>query len=279
MHGPDYVNDDILSLGMRADEARRSLPSSSRVLYQRVHVVASAATVQSGLSIPAPASEVRLTDTPAGLEDALHLVRALKEAASDRVVCAFSLAVLHERARGGWGDIARVLKQLAAAGLADVAELPADATDDLNGEISRARSAGLYARRVTIGHPLGDGKLDVLDRIRRAAEDLGGIVRVAPLPRHVPTDRPTTGFEDVRLVALARLTLNDLAQAAPLYIEVDWTLYGPKLAQVALTFGADFLDAVPATTDESLGPRRSTVAEVERNIRAAGFEPEEYRPS
>ena len=37
-----------------------------------------------------------------------------------------------------------------------------------------------------------------------------------------------------------------------------WTgrLYGPKLAQVALTFGADHLDAVPATSDAALGPRR-----------------------
>ncbi len=65
----------------------------------------------------------------------------------------------------------------------------------------------------------------------------------------------------------------------PIAIEVDWLLYGPKLAQVALTFGADFLDAVPATSDESMGRRRQTVEDVERNIRAAGFEPEEYRPA
>jgi 2-iminoacetate synthase ThiH len=80
------------------------------------------------------------------------------------------------------------------------------------------------------------------------------------------------------MVALTRLVLTELPTSAPIFVEVDWTLYGPKLAQVALTFGADFLDAVPATSDDSLGRRRGTVEDVERNIRAAGFEPEEYRP-
>jgi 2-iminoacetate synthase ThiH len=81
------------------------------------------------------------------------------------------------------------------------------------------------------------------------------------------------------MVALARLVLAEVASPTPVYVEVDWSLYGPKLAQVALAFGADFLDAVPATTDDSLGRRRGTVEDVERNIRAAGFEPEEYRPA
>ena len=76
---------------------------------------------------------------------------------------------------------------------------------------------------------------------------------------------------------MARLALKDVGRRG-VSIEVDWSLYGPKLAQVALTFGADHLDAVPATSDAQLGPRRATVEDVERNIRAAGFEPHEYRP-
>ena len=53
---------------------------------------------------------------------------------------------------------------------------------------------------------------------------------------------------------------------------MDWSLYGPKLAQVALTMGADDLDAVSAEDDQSLGPRRAPLEEVRRNIRAAGYE-------
>ena len=80
------------------------------------------------------------------------------------------------------------------------------------------------------------------------------------------------------MIALSRLAFAEVKRYGSVSIEVDWSLYGPKLAQVALTFGADHLDAVAATSDPALGPRRATVADVERNIRAAGFEPREYRP-
>ena len=48
---------------------------------------------------------------------------------------------------------------------------------------------------------------------------------------------PTTGYDDVKRIALARLVVDNIAS-----IQVDWTLYGPKLAQVALTVGADDID-------------------------------------
>jgi 2-iminoacetate synthase ThiH len=56
---------------------------------------------------------------------------------------------------------------------------------------------------------------------------------------------------------------------------VDWLRYGPKLAQVALTFGADDLDCVSATHDAPDGRRRAPLEEVRRNIEAAGFSPAE----
>ena len=71
----------------------------------------------------------------------------------------------------------------------------------------------------------------------------------------------------MKRVALARLSV-DVSS-----IQVDWALYGPKLAQVALTVGADDLDAVSAIDDLSEGRRRAPLEDVLRNIRAAGFEP------
>ena len=73
-----------------------------------------------------------------------------------------------------------------------------------------------------------------------------------------------------RAVALARLALPSVKN-----IQVDWAQYGPKLAQVALTFGANDLDRVSTSDDASLGKRRTSVEDVRRNIAAAGFTPVE----
>ncbi len=81
---------------------------------------------------------------------------------------------------------------------------------------------------------------------------------------------PTTGYADVRQVALARVVAANVES-----IQVDWPLYGPKLAQVALTVGADDVDGVSAVDDGALGTRRSPLEEIRNNIRAAGLEPVE----
>jgi aminodeoxyfutalosine synthase len=79
---------------------------------------------------------------------------------------------------------------------------------------------------------------------------------------------PTTGYDDVKRVALARLFVENIPS-----IQVDWALYGPKLAQVALTVGANDVDGVSAADDAGTGPRRAPLEEIRRNIQAAGLEP------
>jgi len=74
----------------------------------------------------------------------------------------------------------------------------------------------------------------------------------------------------VKRVALARLCADNIPS-----IQVDWSLYGPKLAQVALTVGADDVDAVSAEDEAAGGPRRAPLQEIRRNIIAAGQEPVE----
>jgi 2-iminoacetate synthase ThiH len=58
-------------------------------------------------------------------------------------------------------------------------------------------------------------------------------------------------------------------------IQVDWARHGPKLAQVALLFGASDLDRVSPSDAAPLGHRRAPLEEVERNIRAAFLQPVE----
>jgi hypothetical protein len=271
----DLQTMDILTLGMRADEARQRAGRDRAVTYTRVHIIKDQSAAE--IPVPAPAAEVRIAETPENFEAALALVRQVRQAAGDRPLAAFSLATLADRARGGWGDLGAVLERLAAAGLHDVAEVPVDEIDDLPGVIQIARSNGIAVRRVTMTHPASHRGSDLIERVRKC-HAIAAVTRFAPLPRLVPHDKPTTGYEDIRMVALSRLALS-AATSPPVSIEVDWSLYGPKLAQVALTFGADHLDAVPATNDEALGRRRATIEEVERNIRAAGFEPREERPA
>ena len=97
--------------------------------------------------------------------------------------------------------------------------------------------------------------------------EFGCIHSLNPLPSVLNPFRPTTGYEDVKMVAIARLAAPDIPS-----IQVDWQRYGPKLAQVALTFGADDLYGVSASDEAPEGRRRAPLEEVTRNVEAAGFE-------
>ena len=110
----------------------------------------------------------------------------------------------------------------------------------------------------------------LLEQTRPVQRVVAVIRAFAPLPRSSNPAVPTTGYDDVKRIALARLVVDNISS-----IQVDWMLYGPKLAQVALTFGADDVDGVSAADETTEGRRRAPLAEIQRNIRAAGLEPVE----
>ena len=89
----------------------------------------------------------------------------------------------------------------------------------------------------------------------------------APLPVEASAEQPTTGYDDMRHVALARLVLDNVA-----HIQAHWTRMGAKLSQSCLLFGANDIDAVPARDAMPHGPRRAILEEVRRNITAASLE-------
>jgi aminodeoxyfutalosine synthase len=91
---------------------------------------------------------------------------------------------------------------------------------------------------------------------------------VAPLPKRVAAEAPSTGYDDTRLIALATLLVDGVDR-----VQVDWRQHGAKLSQVALLFGANDVDHVPATDEAPLGPRRAPLEEVRRNIAAASLTP------
>jgi aminodeoxyfutalosine synthase len=124
--------------------------------------------------------------------------------------------------------------------------------------------------RVTVHQVTSADPLSQLHAISELQRRVGVLRAFAPLPRRTNPAAPSTGYDDVKRVALARIVCENVPS-----IQVDWSLYGPKLAQVALTVGVDDVDAVSPLDDSTEGRRRAPLEEVRRNIRAAGFEPTE----
>jgi aminodeoxyfutalosine synthase len=254
---------DVLSLGMLADEARRARIGDA-VSYTRVLEIGLLAGSDSSGSWPDAADEVRLMTLPESLEETQRLIATVRERVGTRRLTGFSLGELLARP---WGQTSRVLGALKHAGLDAIAEAPVDVV--AAADVGLAADAGLGPARLCVQR-WSDNRVALVARARVIVEQHPSLRRFAPLAREQSVATPTTGYHDVRLVALARLALPAVPQ-----IEVDWQQYGPKLAQVALMFGANHLDRVSPFDDPALGPRRATVEEVRRNIAAAGFRPAE----
>jgi len=186
-------------------------------------------------------------------------------------VSAFSLADLERAADGSEHSLAELLQLIRRSGVTAIAEAPLDLLTRPEASLEAVRAADLALARLTIERP-GDRQARVawLTRASELQHTFGWIRSFAPLPRTWDPAVPTTGYEDVRQVALARLIADNIPS-----IQVDWALYGPKLAQVALTVGADDIDAVSASDEAPDGRRRSPLEEILRNIKAAALVPVE----
>ena len=253
---------DLVRLGALADERRRALRGDRATFVRVAEVQAKNIPPES---VSRPAGELRLAGCPAAASRVADTVRAAVRAAGDIPVSGFALDELVDLCGGDVACFDDLMAALRAAGLAYVAEARVERTAD-PAWIARAAAAGVPVARWTV-----DSSLAGSAALRRIA-GWGTDVRVpalAPLPRAV-AERPSTGYEDVRQVALARLLVDNTES-----IQVDWRRYGPQLAQVALTFGADDVDGVSPSDVSQHGPRRAPLEEITRNIRAAGLVPVE----
>jgi CofH/MqnC C-terminal region len=256
---------DIISLGIAADEVRRAR-HGARTTYVRVADVETAPG--SALSIPSAAGEIRIIGTAATKASALQRVTEVVAVAAGKPVSGYSLADLEVLAAQERITLRDLLEQLRAAGLELVAEAPFDCLRDPKRSIEEVNIAGMRLARLTI-HQLPTNDIEGLyKQIAALQYDVAVIPGFAPLPRKMNPAVPTTGFDDVKRVAVARLFLEHVPS-----IQVDWSLYGPKLAQVALTVGANDVDAVSPLDDSAEGRRRAPLEEIRRNIRAAGQDP------
>jgi aminodeoxyfutalosine synthase len=141
------------------------------------------------------------------------------------------------------------------------------------------------------GHIESDeDRVDHLLQLRKLQDETHGFETFIPLAFHTANTElgkminrsETTGFMDLKNVAVARLLLDNFP-----HIKAYWIMMTPRVAQVALKFGADDLDGTvveekiyhDAGAETPLGMTRQ---EIVRLIREAGQEPFErdtlYRP-
>jgi hypothetical protein len=250
---------DLVAIGMMADEIRRQRHGRETTFVRvfEAHVDAVPARLPANVS----AGEFRLTGRPASVAAAVAAVAAMRRLAGTAPLFGYSLADLEPL------GVPDTYAQLSGAGLDGIAELPIDLLAD-PGSVRGARNSGLRVLRVTVDAAPAD-LLEMLGAVKTLSDEVGGFQAFAPLPRHLSVTAPTTGYDDVKCVALSRMLL-DIPS-----IQVDWPLYGPKLAQVGLIVGADDIDGVLASEPGTLGPRRTALEEIRGNIRAAGLEPVE----
>jgi aminodeoxyfutalosine synthase len=139
----------------------------------------------------------------------------------------------------------------------------------------RSNCTMLYGHVERVEH-----KVDHLLRLRELQDETGGFNAFIPLAYHPENNYMglrfhTTGLEDLRHLATSRLVLDNVP-----HVKAYWIMISPKLAQVALSFGADDLDGTVveetiyhmagAQTDQSLSR-----AELVRIVGLAGFVPVE----
>jgi aminodeoxyfutalosine synthase len=262
------VSHDLVTIGMIADDCRRRR-HGRRTTFVRVaryppgpHPPADA--------VPDPAREVRIEGAPPSVAAAVETVRALAPLAAGRPLTGFSLADLADLAAREGAALADVARRLREAGLEAVADVPVDRLADAARAVEAVRTGGLEARTLTVHRMDSASPLETIRRAVALQADASGFLAFAPLARTIDPEAPSTGYDDVKQVALARLLADNIGS-----IQIDWRGYGPKLAQVALTVGADDVDGVAPSDGDAPGARRAPLEEIRRNIRAAALDPVE----
>src|SRR5512137_2226954 len=210
---------DILTLGMLADEARRKRHGASTTFVRVADVELPGAGAP--IVIPPLAREVRVRAQAAALASRLSALHEIVKAAGKVPVTACSLADLERYARETGKPLIGILRGIRGTGVAAIAEAPVDDLADAESALDAVREAGLGLARLTVERPAEPAaRLALVARAAELQHALGWLRSFAPLPRAWSAATPTTGYEDVRQIALARLIADNIPS-----IQVDWALY------------------------------------------------------
>src|SRR5579871_2414683 len=189
----------------------------------------------------------------------LDLVRGLKERFPRVHIKAFTMVEVAFLARRAKLTIEQTLVKLREAGVdsmpgggaeifsARVRSIICDHKIDGEEWLETARLAHKMGFRLNAtmlyGHiENNEDRVDHMLKLRALQDETGGFQTFIPLafhPENTPLDHlpVTTGLTDIRQVAVGRLLLDNFA-----HIKAYWQMLTPKIAQIALRFGADDLD-------------------------------------
>ncbi|HVR11714.1 MAG TPA: aminofutalosine synthase MqnE [Thermoanaerobaculia bacterium] len=227
----------------------------------------------------------------------LEMMRGLKERFPKAHLKAFTAIEIGWFAKREKLSLEEVLRRLRDAGLGslpgggaeifhpDVREIICDGKLDAEEWIEVHRVAHRMGIRsnctMLYGHvEKPEHKVDHLLRLRNLQDETGGFNAFIPLAYHPENNYlglkyHTTGHDDLRHIAASRLVLDNIP-----HIKAYWVMVTPKLAQVALRFGADDMDGT--IVEEKIyhmagagTAQQLSRTELERIVREAGFTPVE----
>ena len=227
----------------------------------------------------------------------LELLRGIKEVRPDVHIQAFTCVEIAHLADLAGMNVEKTLEKLVEAGLGS---LPGGGAEVFSPRVRKITcekkiSGNEWLEIAKIAHGIGlksnatmlyghietdEERLEHLYNLREVQDETGGFMTFIPLAFH-PRNTVMAelsgpdGIEDLKNVAVARLFLDNFP-----HIKAYWVMIGPKMAQIALSFGADDMDGTVkeevithmagASTDQAIGSRTLI-----RLIREAGRVPVE----
>jgi aminodeoxyfutalosine synthase len=210
----------------------------------------------------------------------LELLRGIKEVRPDVHIQAFTCVEIAHLAQIADKSIAETLALLKDAGLGS---MPGGGAEVFNSRIrnltcEKKLSGEKWIDVAKTAHRLGlrtnatmlyghietlEERVEHLVALREAQDETGGFLAFIPLAFHPKNTEmaglaKATGMDDLKNIAVARLLLDNFP-----HIKAYWVMIGPKLAQIALSFGADDMDGTVkeevithmagAETDQAIG--------------------------
>ena len=186
------------------------------------------------------------------------LLRALKAVDDNLQLKCFTAVEIYHLARLSKQTMPEVLAILKEAGLDSLTGGGAEIfQQDVRDAIAKGKeTASEYLEAHRTWHQLGgrstctmlfghvetiENRIDHLRQLRELQDETGGFTGFIPLPYQpennaIPVTHPPTGNDALRTIAVSRLFLDNID-----HITAYWVGLGMKLAQVALSYGADDL--------------------------------------